>query len=218
VPKTRIDLDDRRSRLDDERSRLGAMGGAAVAVLLRHPKDMIAGALAIAAVGAILSNALFLQAGHHPSPMFAPAMPLPAAAPGPQANTQALIQPNPLPKPRPSDADPRNMESRADIKPMAPVEPAKVAAAPAIRPPAAIPAAARRDPLGELIGNQRRVAAVQRALTDYGYGQLKATGVVGTDTQAAITRFERDHKLPPTGQVNDRLVRELASATGRAID
>jgi peptidoglycan hydrolase-like protein with peptidoglycan-binding domain len=55
-------------------------------------------------------------------------------------------------------------------------------------------------------------------LTEFGYGQLKPTGVVGTDTQAAIQKFERERKLPATGQVTDRLVRELSAATGRAID
>src|SRR5258708_40077437 len=38
-------------------------------ILLRSPKDMVAGAVAFAAVSAIIANALFLQAGRHPSPM-----------------------------------------------------------------------------------------------------------------------------------------------------
>ena len=59
---------------------------------------------------------------------------------------------------------------------------------------------------------------MQRALTEFGYGQLKPTGAVGADTQAAIARFERARHLPVTGQVSDRLVRELAAVTGRAID
>ena len=64
----------------------------------------------------------------------------------------------------------------------------------------------------------RRVAAVQRALTEYGYGQLKPTGTVGSDTQAAIQKFERERRLPVTGQVSDRLVRELAAMIGHPID
>jgi len=62
------------------------------------------------------------------------------------------------------------------------------------------------------------VAAVQRALTEYGYGQLKPTGVVGSDTQAAIQKFEKARKLPVTGQVSDRLVRELAATIGHSIE
>ena len=44
--------------------------GLAMRMLLHSPKDMVAGALAVAAVCAIITNALFLQAGRHPSPMF----------------------------------------------------------------------------------------------------------------------------------------------------
>ncbi len=81
-----------------------------------------------------------------------------------------------------------------------------------------MPVSSRSDPLGDLIDSSRRIAAVQRALTDYGYGQLKATGVAGSDTQAAIQRFERDRRMPVTGQVSDRLVKELSAMTGRPID
>ena len=42
----------------------------AMRILLHSPKDLIAGALAFAAVSAIIANAMFMQAGHHPSPMF----------------------------------------------------------------------------------------------------------------------------------------------------
>ena len=64
----------------------------------------------------------------------------------------------------------------------------------------------------------RRVAAVQRTLTEYGYGQLKPTGTVGSDTQAAIQKFERARKIPVTGQMSDRLVQELAAMVGHSID
>jgi peptidoglycan hydrolase-like protein with peptidoglycan-binding domain len=86
-------------------------------------------------------------------------------------------------------------------------------AAPAnvMRPPAPIPATAQS-------AGARRVASVQRALTPYGYGQLKPTGAVGSDTQAAITKFERDRKLPVTGQMSDRLVKELTAMIGHPID
>jgi peptidoglycan hydrolase-like protein with peptidoglycan-binding domain len=59
---------------------------------------------------------------------------------------------------------------------------------------------------------------VQRAPTKYGYGQLKPTGTVGSDTQAAIQKFERERKLPVTGQISDRLVREMAAMIGHPID
>jgi peptidoglycan hydrolase-like protein with peptidoglycan-binding domain len=78
--------------------------------------------------------------------------------------------------------------------------------------------ATRTDPVGDLINSTRRIAAVQRALTEYGYGQLKPTGVIGTDTQAAIQKFEKDRKLPVTGQLSDRLIKDLVVLTGRPIE
>ena len=218
--------------------------GFAMRILLHSPKDMLAGALAFTAVGAILANALFLQAGRHPSPMFGSSvvtLPAPAVA-------------NPLPRPRPvelaarpvepapAEAKPVEARSASDHKtadpkstdPMtslvvkstsaAPVaapnivnpsaKPHSVAAvAPSnvIRPPAPIPASSQS-------AGARRVASVQRALTEYGYGQLKPTGTIGSDTQAAIQRFERERKIPVTGQMSDRLVKELTVVTGKPID
>ena len=81
-----------------------------------------------------------------------------------------------------------------------------------MRPPAPVPVATPHTSAG------RRIATVQRTLTEYGYGQLKPTGMIGADTQAAITKFERDRKLPVTGQMSDRLVKELSQMTGRPID
>jgi Putative peptidoglycan binding domain len=206
--------------------------GLAMRILLHSPKDMIAGALAFAAVSAIIANALFLQAGRHPSPMFGSVvvMPPPALAPA-----------SPLPRPRPVEADtspsepkvvePRVVEPRlAEPKPVEkPAEPksadpltnlvkstSAAPVAPALRPPAPIPPSSRADSIAS--SGSRRVAAVQRALTEYGYGQLKPTGTVGSDTQAAIQKFERERKIPVTGQMSDRLVHELAAVIGHPID
>jgi hypothetical protein len=187
--------------------------GLAMRILLHSPKDMIAGALAFAAVGAIVANALFLQAGRHPAPMFGSVTAMPAVAAA-----------NPLPRPRPVEADATSSESK-------PAEPraadplanlvkttgaAPVAPAAAPRPPAAIPVSSHSEAISG--AGSRRVAAVQRALTEYGYGQLKPTGTIGSDTQAAIQKFERARKLPVTGQVSDRLVRELTAMIGHPVD
>ena len=92
--------------------------------------------------------------------------------------------------------------------------PAAAAASNVARPPALIPTRTETTPSA----GSRRVAAVQRALTEYGYGQLKPTGTVGADTQAAIQKFERDRKIPVTGQMSDRLVKELTAMIGHPID
>jgi hypothetical protein len=186
-------------------------------ILLRSPKDMLAGAVAFAAVSAIIANALFLQAGRHPSPMFGSVVAIPAAA---------LAPANPLPRPRPVEADSSLLEPKpAEPKAADPLanlvkatSAAPVAPPTIVRPPAPIPASSRTETIANSAPISRRVAAVQRALTEYGYGQLKPTGTVGSDTQAAIQKFERERKLPMTGQMSDRLVRELTAMIGRPID
>ncbi len=60
--------------------------------------------------------------------------------------------------------------------------------------------------------------AVQRALAQFGYGQIRPTGVVDGETRAAIEKFERERKLPVTGQPSDRVAKELATITGRPLD
>ncbi len=192
-------------------------------ILLHSPKDTFAAALAVSAVIAILINALFLQAGHHPSPMFGKTTAIPLTAP---SDTAALLSNSPLPRPRPSEAVISRAEAAvADTGPAVTRSidtPASTKPVPAPRAPAAkhvsAQPAAHHDALGDLITSTRRTANVQRALTKYGYGQLKPTGNVGSDTQAAIQKFERERKLPVTGKVSDRLVRELSAVTGQAID
>lgn len=82
-------------------------------------------------------------------------------------------------------------------------------------PPAAL---TRPDPIGEMLTPSKRVTAVQRALSEFGYGQINPSGIVDGETQAAIEKFERERKLPITGQLSHRIVRELAAITGRPLE
>jgi Putative peptidoglycan binding domain len=221
VPK-RINVDD-----DMPRRRRGGAAvaveadnqrGLAMRILLYSPKDMVAGALAFAAIAGIVTNALFLQAGHHPSPMFGAAATTPAPAAAPVS---------PLPRPRPTDAssseakpvEPRSAEANDPLTNLvrttgAPAPAPLPSASNIPRPPAPVPY--HNEALAP--SGSRRVAAVQRALTEYGYGQLKPTGTIGADTQAAIQKFERDRKIPVTGQMSDRVVHELVAMIGHPID
>ncbi len=201
--------------------------GLAMRILLHSPKDTVAGAFAFAAICAIIANALFLQAGRHPSPMFGSVVAIPAAA---------SVPASPLPRPRPVEADasapepklaePKLAEPRpAEPKPADPLtnlvkatSAAPAASSTIVRPPAPIPLSPRNETSANPALGVRRVAAVQRALTEYGYGQLKPTGTVGSETQAAIQKFERERKIPVTGQMSDRLVRELTAVIGRPIE
>lgn len=209
--------------------------GVLVRMLTHSPKDMVAGLLAFAAVSAIVTNALFLQAGRHPSPMFGataamPVQPLPRPRPAEAAARSAELTPadvkaaEPKAEPKAEAKSDTKSEPKSDAmttlvtKTTAPAASASAAptvlAPPAavIRPPAPVPVTTPHTAAG------RKIAAVQRALAEHGYGQLKPTGLIGADTQAAIAKFERDRKLPVTGQMSDRLVKELSAITGRPID
>ncbi|MBV9968337.1 MAG: peptidoglycan-binding protein [Xanthobacteraceae bacterium] len=177
------------------RGAVGARLPAVFGFLLAHRRDVVGGLVALAAVVLIVVNGLFMQAGPHPAPIFA-IKPLPVVANEP---TGAVV-----PRPRP-----------AAVVDAPKPEPASVPV-PAPRPRAQ---AAHSDPIAELIAQQPHpLSAVQRALNEYGYGPVKSTGVYDEATRAAITRFEKDHNLPPTGQVTPRFRRELAAATGRPLD
>ena len=84
--------------------------------------------------------------------------------------------------------------------------------------PMPVPSPRRNDPIADLIGPSPRIMAVQRVLSNYGYGQIKPTGMLDDATSQAIEKFEREHKLPVSGRVSDRLVSELAAMTGHPIE
>jgi len=223
----------------------------------RNPRDTIALGVVAIAVGAILINALHLQPGPHPAPIFK-IRPRPVASADP-APTLASLRPPQAPAAR-TDAAPSG-RARADliadiqrelakrnfydgpadgisgpktdaaIRDFIQAAGVKIAAEPSdellrtlARSPVKAPSArgaapGRADPIAELIEpSPRRVLAVQRALAEAGYGQIKPTGVYGPETRAAIEKFERERKQPITGQISDRLVRELAALTGEPLE
>jgi hypothetical protein len=159
--------------------------------LVSHRRDVIGGVVAVAVVTLILANGLFMQSGPHPAPIFA-IKPLPVVSNEP---TGAV-----LPRPRPAAAE----VVKFDPVPMP--------------RPRVQPAVSHSDPIADLINPARPLSAVQHALNEYGYGPVRASGVYDDATRAAITRFEKDHNLPLTGQVTPRFKRELSIATGRPLD
>jgi hypothetical protein len=199
--------------------------GLALRILLHSPKDTVAGVLAFAGTCAIVTNALFLQKGPHPAPMFGSTVVNLAATP----SASSL-----LPRARPAEADAaeqriaekagetKNSEKSSEPKAAETkvADPSNLVRSTTLSPAttAALSSSSNLMRAPPALQAARRVAAVQRALTEYGYGQLKATGTIGADTQAAIQKFERERKMPVTGQVSDRLVRELGTMIGHPIE
>ena len=229
--------------------------GLIAATIARHPREFVGIVMATAATVAIFVNALFLQHGPHPAPIFATR---PFVAPLPRPHPVALPAPAaPEPSTRSqaqvvaeiqrelnrrgfyqgavdgiwgakTDAAARDFAHAAGLQ----IEPvpgesllraitasdAKAASA-AMAPPVAVPPApAHPDPIAALIAPSKHVLAIQRALADFGYGQIKPTGVYDEDTRAAVDKFERDRGMPVDGQISDRFVRALAAMTGRPLD
>jgi peptidoglycan hydrolase-like protein with peptidoglycan-binding domain len=226
--------------------------------LLRRPVDSFAALIAAGCTVMILVNALFLQSGPHPAPIFANKPPVapavvsnsltPADTALPRQRPADLIA-EPLPPARPrgqvvadiqrelskrgffegsadgfygpkTDAAIRDFEQAAGLRPSNEVGDALLQSI--LRSPlkskAAAAAPKKNDPIAGLLASDPKVMAVQRALSSYGYGQIKQTGVYDPETRAAIEQFERERKLPVTGRVSDRLSRELTALTGRPLD
>ena len=213
--------------------------------------------MASAAVLAIFSNALFMQSGPHPAPIFA-TRPLLTAAPPAAPVRPRVAEPVQVVSPAADVPQRSRVQLIADIQreltrrgyydgtadgvwgaktdagardfaqavglrinPEASEDLLRallVAKPKSATTAAAISAPVRNDPIADLIAPTKRVLAIQRALSDFGYGQIKPTGAYDPETRVAIEKFERDHKLPVTGQISDRFVRELSAMTGRPLE
>jgi hypothetical protein len=210
---------------------LGGCGGmiawnALVLQTAHHPAPLFNHKDAVAAPSAL------------PVPPARPTAPLPEAEAG-AAHESSILAPTPAVPPAAAvpPAPPRVparsaigdvIRNGGEVPPAARAAPAP---GPAVvttptRPPAA------RDAIGEIIrmggpvptppANVGRaepgdtVLSGQRALAKLGY-DIKADGIMGSGTRQAIERFERERKLPVTGDFTARTVRELSAASGIAV-
>jgi peptidoglycan hydrolase-like protein with peptidoglycan-binding domain len=228
---------------EDNDGRVARLGDA----IARHPREFVGLLMATVATGWIFSNALFLQKGPHPAPIFtahplrhqsvplAPARPRPpsvAAADtteGKRVHLVADIQ-RELGKRgfydgvidglwgAKTDAAVRDFVQASGIKLAPEANDALMQAILASHVRRASEPVRRNDPIAALIAPSQRVLAVQRALADYAYGPLALSGVYDMETRAAIERFQRARGLPIDGQISERLVRELSSLIGRPLE
>lgn len=207
-----------------------------LAFIGRHPREFVSIVMASFATVSIFVNALFLQKGPHPAPMFVMPSPLAHRFSSPDNGSQSHSQlissiQNELSSRgfydgaadgiwgTKTDGAARDFAQATGIKiaPEATEIFLNAIVASSLKSAASVPVRAN-DPIAALISPSKRVMGVQRALTDFGYGQLKPTGIFDSQTQAAIEKFERSRRLPVTGKISDRVVRELAGVTGRPLE
>jgi len=210
--------------------------GVLAAAIMTHPREFVAVVMAVAATAAIFFNALYLQHGPHPAPIFARRMPaLHRPAPDAEGQHQAqLVADIQRELSRrgfyddtvdgiwgaKTDAATREFLQAAGSKADPSVSDSLLRAikSSSVRRAPAQSSPAHNDPIARLLAPSKRMQAIQSALADFGYGQIKPTGVYDDDTRAAIEKFERDQRMPVTGQLSERVVRALASMTGRPLE
>jgi peptidoglycan hydrolase-like protein with peptidoglycan-binding domain len=174
---------------------------------------------------AVAANALFLQSARHPAPLLftralsgqAPAVRDPLIQAVQTALKGGLRYTGPIdgvlgPQTKAAIADFQRLAGRAPTgvptRDLPDLITAKLGSHPQ---PMAKPAAIAQD-----ASDISRTAAVQEALARAAYGQLRADGVFGPQTAQAIRRFQADHNLPVTGEIDDRLMVALRAVGAMA--
>jgi hypothetical protein len=168
----------------------------------------------------IMVNALVMQKGHHPAPLFAKKIEIGQAdalvpAPAPAAKV--------VPAPQAAqDAAPIAEPTESIAIPTPPAKPRRVVAS------TTADKAPGDDPIARLLKSStggasadktdaKTLMGVQRALVKLGY-VLKPNGTMGPLTKKAIEGFEKDRHMPVNGEVSHRLVKILAAESGLKID
>ena len=167
---------------------------------------------------AIVGNAIFMQAGRHPAPLFATREPsaIDQGSSDPALVTdiqRALAARNLYRGAVDGIAGP---ETRLAIRTFErnwglptrgePTE--ALLATLATSPDVAVAKSGPADP-DPVEAPDPRLAEVQAALSRAAYGPLNVDGLPGPQTRDAIMRFQLDEGLPVTGKIDDTLVKKL---------
>ena len=188
---------------------------------LKQPMVLACGGFLLVA-GGISANALLLQPGRHPAPLFAAgggrAVTAPQADPlvaeiqaalrgsgwygGPVDGIMGAVTEQAI----------RAFEQEAGMAPTGRASSELLAAVRRSGGGATEPADPARFSPVEEPAPLPEVAAVQRALARAAYGPIRTDGVFGPQTRDAIARFQADHGLPATGEMSEALVLELRAA------
>lgn len=162
--------------------------------------------VALAAIGVPL-NALYLQDGRHPAPLF----------------QKTALEPDAAAKRAPAHVEPP-VAPHAAARPVEPALEAPVAKLPVAKPPVAKPQPTKAEPagkrhgdsIGALLGGQaqkpaeaeKTVKLAQQALAKLGYS-VHTDGVMSASTRRALEKFERANGLPANGEIDAAVLRKL---------
>ncbi len=211
-----------------ERSKKSASASPSRLVALWRYRTPALGAIVLGALlAAVVVNALFLQHGRHPAPLF--------------GATFKIAPPAPPARPTSFDALLNEDIPQGALKPVDPGQEAAFAAPQAGEQLAAgeapAPAASPRsggDMLGVLIADDgvvtpemraanaaragsRAVLSAQKALAKLGL-PVKPDGDYGAATRRAVEAFQRASRLPVTGELNARTRHALSARSGLRVE
>ena len=199
--------------------------------VVRRPGRSLLFLAGSALVSSIMINALFLQKGSHPAPLFGasssstPSAPVSFSPPSTQtrgatktpASEPFFVADAPAPEPAPRNAA-QQIQAQPAQAPLPKAAPARSDNFDSIgallrggAPVATTQSAAINDPV-----QAKRIVTAQRALEKLGF-QVSVDGLNGPGTRAAIQNFERERDLPVTGELNPRTLRVLAARSGVSI-
>ena len=170
----------------------------------------------------IMVNALMMQKGHHPAPLFGKSAldttttivaPTPAKvarvsvpSPAPAVEeTAPIAAPTPMPVLKPRHATMTSTTDQASARATDDDQIAKLLKT------GVVPVVAGDK------NDSKTVLGVQKALTKLGF-TLKPNGTLGPTTKKAIEAFEKERNMPVNGTLSPRMLRILSAESGVKID
>ena len=225
----------------------GRIAGGALGFAARRPGMVLSGALVTAAIGTFSWNVLVTQPNRHPAPLFASAKPVASPVVEPPRRIELAPTPLPVPRPESTGTINRS-PGETQGRQSGPTDPigallksdqaARVTAVqkPTVDAKPKADPASKADPSSKTEAktgtdkakddrtaadtkpSKERVAAAQKALVKLGYGPISADGIMGPTTREALERFEKDRKMPVTGSLGSKTLRQLASRSSMTIE
>ncbi len=86
-----------------------------------------------------------------------------------------------------------------------------------VAPAVATGAVAAADSIAANVGSHETVIRVQQVLAELGYAPGPIDGAWGENTARAVTAFQRDRNLDPSGTITPELLQEFERITGRDL-